>query len=285
MSARPPLSWTPLLSRAGRRARTRLLGGLCRQRVVFHHVPRYGGTSAGKAMPLGYLLSRATIDAVAAFRAVQATWPGLSFPELLRHDYALRQQLFLYLLARDYRFVWAHVEFSETAHRLFGGRYRFVTLLRDPVERYLSNYYYDFGSPSPFAIREPLEEFVESERGAQLGRRFCQFYSGLPPDRAADTALAVRLAQQNLHRFAVVGFLHDTPGFVEQLGQLVGSRLRMGHTNRGRRPASGPQQEVSPPTRERIRVLCQPDVEVYEYALKHFGSRPAGHPAPAQEAA
>jgi hypothetical protein len=50
----------------------RVLDRLTPQRVVFHHVPKCGGTSVGRALRKRYLLSQATVTPEASFRAFEA---------------------------------------------------------------------------------------------------------------------------------------------------------------------------------------------------------------------
>ena len=104
--------------------------------VVFHHVPKCGGTSVGRAIRRRYLLSQATVKPEESYRAFAAFTGRSDRDAMLRDVLDLREQMMLYHLFDGVRCLSLHVRFSEAAFDRFGERYRFVTLLRDPVDHF-----------------------------------------------------------------------------------------------------------------------------------------------------
>ena len=157
---------------------------------------------------------------------------------------------------------------------MFGEQYRFVTILREPVSRYISHYFWDFQGPEEWArIEVPLEEFVESEQGARYGVAFGEFYSSLPADSDFGSADAVAAAKQNLHKFAAVGFLENMAGFQNKLKDALGVSVNIRHQNKGKVQERTKRQVVTPELRRRIEELCAPDIEIYDYARRTFMDR------------
>ena len=237
------------------------------QRVVFHHVPKCGGTSVGRALRRRYLMSQATVVPESSFRAFEAFTGRTDREEMLVDVLDLREQMLLYLLYEDVRCVSLHVRFSQAAWERFHETYRFVTILREPVSRFLSHYYWSYDRPGAHArIEEPLEAFLETDRARRLGATYSEYFSGLPKEADIAGEAAVAAAIANLRRFDVVGDLRDTAAFAEDIEEELGVRLRIGHENKrgGARPTRG--QAVTPEMEARIRELCAPDTAIWNAA-------------------
>src|SRR5689334_21694985 len=95
--------------------------GLCGNRIIFHHVPKCGGTSAGRALRRSYILSQGTVtprESQQAFNAVRRFNDRSSFGDASE----LREMMLLYMLYCDVRCVAAHIPFSNAALTEFAGR-------------------------------------------------------------------------------------------------------------------------------------------------------------------
>ena len=253
-----------------KRVYERLVDGRYPQGVVFHHVPKCGGTSTSRSLRQHYWLSQASIRTIEAFRATQALRPGSPFEDLWRRNYDFRQHLLLYMLMKNVRCITAHVEFSEAAYDIFRDRYVFVTVLRDPVERFLSQYFFSYQRDTPFGIFEPLNEFIHTNRGHYFGRIYSTYFSGLPPTANYGSSEAVERAKANLDRFSAVGFIADMAQFGDKLSQLLDRNIRIGRSNRAWAPQSLKDEMMSPKTLEQLREICAPDLEIYDYARRKF---------------
>lgn len=241
----------------------KLLDRTIPQRVVFHHVPKCGGTSVGRALRKKYLLSQATVLPEESFRAFEA-FTGRSDREGMLVDVLdLREQMFLYLLFQDIRCISLHVRYSEIAYRLFAGKYKFITILREPVSRFISHYHWSHGKPNAHArIEETFEAFLETDRARQLGSSYSEYYSGLPKETDFSQPEAIRQAISNLGNFDVVGKLDQLESFERQLHEELGVRLRIGHENKAKTGTSGANR-LSTGLMDRVTELCRPDIEIW----------------------
>src|SRR5438876_5474583 len=89
---------------------------LCSKRIVFHHVPKCGGTSVGRALRRAYILSQASVTPEESFRALTAVKERADrLISPIRDVYEFRELMLLYLLYSDVRCIAAHIPFSEIA--------------------------------------------------------------------------------------------------------------------------------------------------------------------------
>ncbi|WP_434287487.1 sulfotransferase family 2 domain-containing protein [Celeribacter sp. SCSIO 80788] len=246
--------------------RARLVENTMPQRFVFHHVPKCGGTSVGRALRKRYILSQATVKPDQSFFAFEA-YSGRSDREAMLVDVAeLREQMMLYHMFDDVHCVSLHVPFSDIAHARFAERYKFITVLREPVARFVSHYFWSYQKPNDHArIEEDFETFLGTERARRLGASYVEYYSGAPmaPDLAEPELIARAIANLR-ERFDVVGRLDDLPGFEASLHQALGVRIKVGHENKARQPQATRKTMVTPELMARAREVCAPDIAVWD---------------------
>ena len=244
-------------------ARYRLSGG----RVVFHHVPKCGGTSVHRALRLRYALSYEYVDLLAVKDAIAMGGLGHEADELLYQSHILRELALLYHLNRGVHCIVGHVPFSSAAFNNFKDKYSFITVLREPVSFFESFYYYNLDSDvAEWRIDSSLEDFIESTRAAQIGRFYSDFFCGLT--RHPDVPLhdSIRLAKENLRQITVVGITEDMKLFQRRLEDALGVRLRIGHENRSRVASAKRQFLSNPVIRKKIEAISRPNIEIYEFA-------------------
>lgn len=239
------------------------------QRVIFHHVPKCGGTSVGRALRRRYLLSQGTVTPESSFRAFKAFTKQNDREKMLVDVLDLREQMMLYLLFEDIRCVSLHVRFSKSAYDIFREKYKFITILREPVSRFISHYFWSHGKPNAHArIEESIDKFIQSERARRMGAIYSEFFNGLNKETDIRSTDAIQSAIQNLNKFDVVGRLDDLKAFSIEVKKSLGLQLRIGHENRSRRSSLEVKKVVSPDVKNKIAELCQPDLEIWESIIR-----------------
>lgn len=234
------------------------------QPFVYHHIPKCGGTSVGRALRKRYILSQATVTPEESFRAFEAFTGRSDRDQMLVDVLDLREQMLLYHMFHGVRGISLHVRFSEIAWEKFGGAYKFVTILRDPVKRFVSHYHWSHGKPHAHArIDEDFRAFLDTARARRLGATYVEYLCGLPKDVPTDSDAAITAAIANLGKFAVIGDLADVPRFEADLRRELGVTIAIGHENKGKKAASGYSELDDPVLRTRIEALCAPDIAVW----------------------
>lgn len=248
-----------------KRLRTSMLNRWSPQRFVYHHVPKCGGTSVGTALRNRYIMSQATVTPEASFRAFEAFSGRTDREQMLVDILDLREQMLLYHLLEDVRGLSLHVRFSAPAHRLFADKYKFITLLREPVGRFISHYFYSHGKPWAHAnIEEDLTAFLETERARRFGAMYVEYFCGLPKEADLTAPASIASAKANLRKFDLIGRLDRMAAFEQNLREVLGVKIRIGHDNKARQDADTRKSIVTPELRARIEQLCAPDLEIWE---------------------
>jgi hypothetical protein len=235
------------------------------QRVVFHHVPKCGGTSVSRGLRKRYLLSQGTVTPESSFRAFEAFTGRTDREQMLVDVLDLREQMMLYHLYEDVRCVSLHVRFSTAAYERFADRYKFITILREPVARFISHYNWSHDKPGAHAsIAEDFEAFLATERARRMGATYVEYYSGLSKDANIRSPAAIQAAIENLRKFSVVGDLADVRNFEGDLHRELGVRVRIRHENK----VSQDRQFASAKTLPadvlgKVKTLCAPDLQVW----------------------
>jgi hypothetical protein len=238
------------------------------QKFVFHHIPKCGGTSVGRALRKRYLLSQATVTPESSFRAFEAFTGRTDREQMLVDVLDLREQMLLYHMYEGVRGLSLHVRFSERAHARFSDGYKFVTILREPLERFVSHYHWSHNKPHAHAhIDEDFLTFLDTDRAKRIGSTFVEYLSGLPKEIPPYSGEAIAAAVANLAHFQVVGRLDRLDLFEQDLKRELGVRVRIGHENKGKLQTVRKPELDDPVLRSRIEDLCAPDLAVWNAAF------------------
>jgi hypothetical protein len=174
-------------------------------------------------------------------------------------------------LTEEYRnslkFIYGHFLFG--AHEYFPKPFTYITMLRDPVDRFISAYYHILLVPTNRWHEKvkgmSLEEFIDSDDFNLQAEPNVQtrFFCGKEP-------LSLETAKKNMaEHFSVVGI---TELFAESLflmkSQFGWGEIKYKTINKGKnRPNNG---KVSQHVLDKIAAKNHLDVELYNYARKQF---------------
>ena len=122
---------------------------------------------------------------------------------------------------------------------------RAFTILRDPVERVLSEYYF-FSAEG--LSQDPLEVFIERPEHRNVQHR--------------------KLAPVDLNSLGAVGVLESYDAFIAQLNERFGLSFVPLHENRGGLVKRIQAGRVGADVRRRIEALNEADVAIYRKALE-----------------
>ena len=231
----------------------------------FMHLPKCGGTSVARSLvsvvPLhrrvGAIYHPATRQAVSIVIADQNS--GTLYHEHGPHCPALfefREALLLYYMASDAALVFGHVLFSEKAYRHFGDSYRFITTMREPVTRLVSNYHDSAMASCDF------KTYLRSDTARRHALVFLRFFSGVADISPGQERRLLPIAHRNMGHFALIGFLDRLKEFRRGFRDLFGVEPKTYYENVN--PLA--KIEITADVRREVEQLCAPDLELYEAA-------------------
>lgn len=234
--------------------------------IVFHHVPKCGGSSLARSLAIHYYFSHSKVHSTPSTAVVSDLFPNNSFETYLQQLYNFREQLLLYLLQCGQRCISGHIPFNKTIYDLFKTQYYFVTILRDPKERFISHWFHNQRQWPDLAKQTSLDIFLESEYARRWGALYVEYFSGQKGKQVFNTE-AIEDAKTNLSSLSAIGFLDDLNTFESHLRTLLGTRLHIRHINKA--PNANATDWSSQLTRQQlnsIKSICAPDLELLHYA-------------------
>lgn len=220
-------------------------------RIIYIHVPKCGGSSFSPALRMRYLTSQAAI-------ALNQGDPRLSGTDRMLSDYSARRQELRAHVEAGKRLITGHVQYDPKLHEGAARRYRFVTMLRDPVDRFVSHYHYiQRKHPDP-ARAATLEGFLDTPDAHRLASQYLFYFGGHWQGPGINAGALTDRAIRNLARFDLVGDLSDPDAFLRGLRRLTLTPLI--HLRRNVAPVP---LSVPPKLRPRIEALCAADIAIY----------------------
>jgi hypothetical protein len=244
--------------------------GDMRANCCFMHVPKCAGTSMIHALrricpiqrSLGLIEVAPSRSAISLLAERRLDYFGFHEDGPRAADvFAFRRGLLFYFLASDVPLVAGHFLFDPDTFAHFGDRYRFISVLRDPVERMISHYHEERRS-NYFGL--PFEAYLETSLAWRHATTALRYFSGMAEVAPTQLEHALEQAKANLRCFSLVGFTEDLAPFRTRFADLFGRRLRVGHYRRTEKPA------IDHVIRRRVEHMCRGDLEFYQAAKELF---------------
>ncbi|NET33464.1 MAG: sulfotransferase family 2 domain-containing protein [Cyanothece sp. SIO1E1] len=237
------------------------------EKVFFFHIPKCGGTSIDRAIQSTIKVSERRereifhLDAAAALRTSNV-WAEAPLD-------LTRKFLYYCMASQRYRYISGHFAYSEKAMQDFGHDWKFVTLLRDPVSKWFSQYFYNrYKQNDHYKISCDLETFLKSDEAVHLGRNYIfLLVEGITKAEASSEA-AIAQSIANLEKFSLVGVLEKMDLFSRSFENQFGVQLEIEQRNKNPLSKQHQLQQITDDMRQRVVELCQPNQQVYEAALK-----------------
>lgn len=264
--------WIRRIRIASGRAWHTLPGMAPKSPSVYLHLPKCGGTSLSEAMysTVPFQQRIGVIDALSTRRSAAIQNFNLNDAnkchedfEYGQHTFDFRNGLLLQHMAWDTFLIHGHVLWSEQSDTHFKDKFKFVTLMRDPVARTISNFKM---VQRAGLIGEDVDEYLESPVARRQARVYLRYLSGSNDLSDEDTPAATDLAIERLQHFAVIGFLEDLDKFAQNYRAVFGVKLKMARLNAAPKTTAN----FSDAQLQKFSELCEPDLKIWQAAKSIF---------------
>ncbi len=179
----------------------------------------------------------------------------------------MRNNLAVYEMFKETSFISGHVAFDFNTWKAFQERYLYLTCLRNPVKRYLSQYFYNYYKKSDHRkINVDLPTYITMPIGKHEGSIYVKFLGGISEEKDYTSTEAIARAKENLSKLNLVAFLENLNPFIDQFYAKTGIKISIPHKRKN--PVSKPK--VDKEILAKIETICTPDLEIYEYARKKY---------------
>jgi len=185
------------------------------RKILFDHLPKCGGTSLNVYLEAHY--PRRKTFSINGINPTASVEYFKNLPQRKRHGYDLVKGHFAHELIN-----YAHPECLR------------VTVLREPVDRIISHYYYAKRTQSHYlyskihSSKMSLEEYATSDLSGELRNWYTTHFSGLTVDAAElnPEESITNAVDVLINRYDIIGFLDNFSSFTENLRNQAGLRYK-----------------------------------------------------------
>ena len=186
----------------------------------------------------------------------------------------LRRTLIAYELAKqgDHRFISGHWPVDQAMLKKNAENWSFMTILRDPVDRWLSNYFFNRHRQQDrdhFGTSLDLEAYLETSDAIENGKLYLAFANGGHfPDGDPTKAMADAISVYK--QFHLIGILDDLDAFLDEFESRWHIRPQMEQNNASPASRSVRDAALSQSVLQRIEDICAPDRAIYAAIRDHL---------------
>lgn len=235
------------------------------ERIFFLHIPKCGGSSLSRAIYNSYGNRSQQEQVCFSLNGSSAR----KCSQIWREDnQEYRKKILAYVMSIEkYRYIHGHFAYSDRIFQEFGDKWHFITVLRQPVSQWFSQYFYDTRENSEVKINEDLKTFVDSERAVLMGNTYVRKLTEGIPASQASSPKAIEQAIENLNKFTLVGVLEKMDILIENYNSLFQVPLKIERINKSPVSKDRQQQQITEEIVNKVTELCKPNWEIYQAAL------------------
>ncbi len=234
-------------------------------RIFFCHVPKCAGVSLSKAIyastyPLWLKATRYTgyID----LKSSQAA------AELLNIDMMTARETQLVFQLNDplMRYTNGHCVANPRVVSKYCKDWHFITILRDPVQRFISEFVYNRFKTSDWQKHEDdLEAYLASDKAVSSALTYSRYFSGIQdvellknnPEQTITRALS------NLRQFSVCGTLENMADWQQKFNQTFKTKIDIASQNKSPNQQAYSDITSNASAMKKIEELCEVDYAIY----------------------
>jgi hypothetical protein len=145
----------------------------------------------------------------------------------------------------------------------------FVTILRDPINRWISEYVYNTYKQGAWEKNTlPLDDYLVSNKATVTGISYVRYFSSMPSDYIGGFDEFINEAIENLRRFRVIGSVETLDNWCDSFEKYFKKKISVPHRN------ASPKIKVADKIRsddsiiKKIEKLCEPDLYIYQQIVR-----------------
>lgn len=231
--------------------------------VIFPHVPKCAGNAVIKSIQQAAERSRINIS----FDLFDGSACNLLASSKSLPWWEAAETVFAYkAISGNGNILTGHAPFYEQTKKQLSVDKKIVTVLRNPVDRWISNYIYDCYKPQKLGGRfVEIGEYLSSGAAILGGNYYTVFFSnGNSEDITShDVEQSIRF----LKKFDAVGCTEDMSRFNKLLGEICSMEISSMEVNTTPKPGLSDEIKNDESIITKIKKLCENDIRVYEEVM------------------
>ncbi len=234
---------------------------LSEPKIIYHHIPKCGGTSVVTSLALTYYPLRLLRHGRAGFEGtLNAKAASIAAAENNTDPLDFRRSLLQYYVEKDKTpLISGHYPYNHQLSEAQKKEWTFITLLRDPVERWYSEYYWNRHKDHEYKKTElSFEEYLKSNEGQFNAQTFLHYFSN-PEAPSIESAVAT------LKSMDVVGFLENLTHYKSQMKSTFGrAPLSLQRNKSPARDIQEPRPDINSDFHRELLNDLAADIEIYQ---------------------
>ena len=245
------------------------------QNIIFHHIPKCGGTSIVMGLAMTYYPWRLLRHGRKGFAGnLNAPKSSEEAEDLGLNRYQYRRGLLSQQVKEgNYPMISGHYPFDPDLYETEKSKWSFVSLLRDPLERWYSEYYWNRHKDHEYRKTDhSIEKYLESENGLENTRSFVNYFSTSLNFFDPVTEEEKNEALKNVMKLDVVGCLENLDQFRYMMKNKFGRKPFFFKSNKSPTPID---MEARPDKdsafHKKLSGLLEADQEIYQKVRENIG--------------